>query len=309
MPPFALHPRGQCMKCGKACVAWVGAPSAGSTAFGPRNIPNAATEACLACGHGWIGHFGSEVPPPSSSAFHFLKGVCGTDCGGYWSPRAVWDTSGICPCAMSWASHMPFSHASPTVPPSAAPRPSAPGNPIGYLAPPITAFGGQRGHRSPSPSSDENVRLTASQIANKNRNSSAKRVRERGARENTISKRAKKSAPPRPFPGGGPSAAERSTAGSTYATVHVLCLPRTMSAADERNHDIPTKGMQRLHRTAEQHNLWFTVAMLLTDESILFDLHTGIKDHFASSQLTLPEGEDPEDLTDFTTLPWQLLKM
>lgn len=82
-----------------------------------------------------------------------------------------------------------------------------------------------------------------------------------------------------------------------------------MSAADERNHDIPTKGMQRLHRTAEQHNLWFTVAMLLTDESILFDLHTGIKDHFASSQLTLPEGEDPEDLTDFTTLPWQLLKM
>lgn len=52
-------------------------------------IPNAATEACLACGHGWIGHFGSEVPPPSSSAFHFLKGVCGTDCGGYWSVSIV----------------------------------------------------------------------------------------------------------------------------------------------------------------------------------------------------------------------------
>lgn len=48
-------------------------------------IPNGAKEVCLACGHEWIGHFGSEVPPPSSSAFYFLKGICGTDCGGYWS--------------------------------------------------------------------------------------------------------------------------------------------------------------------------------------------------------------------------------
>lgn len=82
-----------------------------------------------------------------------------------------------------------------------------------------------------------------------------------------------------------------------------------MSAADERNHDIPIKGMPRLHRTAEQHHLWFTVEVPLTEDSILADLHYGIKHHFTCSRLTLPEGEDPEDLTDFTTLPWQLLKM
>lgn len=67
--------------------------------------------------------------------------------------------------------------------------------------------------------------------------------------------------------------------------------------------------MPRLHRTAELHHLWFSVDVRITEASILNDLHEGIKHHFAWNGLTLPDGDDQEDLTDFTTLPWQLVKM
>lgn len=95
----------------------------------------------------------------------------------------------------------------------------------------------------------------------------------------------------------------------SYPAPHGSDRQIQMSAPDDRAHDIPIKGMPRLHRTAEQHHLWFAVEVGVTEASILPDLHEGIKRHFAWNQLTLPEGDDPEDLTDFSTLPWQLVKM
>lgn len=103
-PALALHPRGACQECAGMfpCAAWVGrgmdvssygARRVGHCFFPQRRqpdialfeIPTDAEEICAGCNHKWFAHHGACVPPQTSRAFEFVKGVCLPECGGFYS--------------------------------------------------------------------------------------------------------------------------------------------------------------------------------------------------------------------------------
>lgn len=63
--------------------------------------------------------------------------------------------------------------------------------------------------------------------------------------------------------------------------------------------------------TAKDHGLWFPVTLPNTETPILPQLHEAIMAHFSPLGLVFPPAEDdePVDVTDFGTLPWQLIKI
>lgn len=103
-PALALHPRGVCQECAgeHPCAGWVGRGMEVSS-YGERQVslisclqrrepdltvietPSEPVETCVACQHRWIAHHGAFVPPQTSRAFEFIKGVCLPDCGGFYS--------------------------------------------------------------------------------------------------------------------------------------------------------------------------------------------------------------------------------
>lgn len=152
---------------------------------------------------------------------------------------------------------------------------------------------------------------------------------------------------PHSYPAG--TSQQRSSAGSQAGSIQqnmseqleiaVLCLPRTvrlchsalssrdlapltaclhsiqLSSCDDNerrainDHTIQIDAFQRYQRTAKQHGLWFTIEVNTTEGALLPQLHASIRRHFSSEGLTLPSGDQLEDVEDFGTLPWQLVNM
>lgn len=85
------------------------------------------------------------------------------------------------------------------------------------------------------------------------------------------------------------------------------CDDTDRRAIDDPSIQIDT--FQRFQRTAKQHGLWFTIELNVMQGSLLQQLHACIKAHFSSEGLTLPPGDQAEDVEDFGTLSWQLVRM
>jgi hypothetical protein len=79
-----------------------------------------------------------------------------------------------------------------------------------------------------------------------------------------------------------------------------------------KSHDLLDSATRKYRNAAEAHDLYFTVDIDVTRQSVIPQLHQYIVDHFSLCGLTFPSNEDPdqeEDEDDLGSLRWQLLNL
>ncbi|KAF7972869.1 hypothetical protein HWV62_16646 [Athelia sp. TMB] len=119
---------------------------------------------------------------------------------------------------------------------------------------------------------------------------------------------------PRSFPGPNQPKASGSKSASTAASDDTEQLSNVLDdqMRNTGRHDIPRNDFQHFVTTAKTHGLWFTVLIKRTSNTLLPQLNESINDHLADHNLTLPHklgSRRPEDIEDFGTIRWQLVKM